>query len=31
MNLIVNNRAGGIASLIAQEIADRFHPEKQRS
>jgi hypothetical protein len=25
MNLIINNRAGGNAPLIAQKIADRFH------
>ena len=28
VNLIINNRAGGNAPLIAQEIADSFHSEK---
>ena len=28
--LIINNRAGGNALLIAQKIADRLHSEKQR-
>ena len=27
-NLIINNRAGGNAPLIAQKIADRLHSEK---
>jgi uncharacterized protein YecE (DUF72 family) len=27
--LIINNRAGGNASLIAQKIAERLHSEKQ--
>jgi hypothetical protein len=31
VNLIINNRAGGNAPLIAQKIADRFHKEKQQS
>ena len=30
INLIINNRAGGNAPLIAQKIADRLHPEKQQ-
>jgi uncharacterized protein YecE (DUF72 family) len=30
VNLIINNRAGGNAPLIAQKIADRFHLEKQQ-
>ncbi len=30
VNLIINNRAGGNAPLIAQKIADRFHSEKQQ-
>jgi hypothetical protein len=30
VNLIINNRAGGNAPLIAQKIADRLHPEKQQ-
>ncbi|MDH4264750.1 MAG: hypothetical protein OEW45_03840 [Deltaproteobacteria bacterium] len=29
VNLIVNNRAGGNAPLIAQKIADGLHSEKQ--
>ena len=29
-NLIINNRAGGNAPLIAQKIADRLHSEKQQ-
>ena len=29
VNLIINNRAGGNAPLIAQKIADRLHKEKQ--
>ena len=31
VNLIINNRAGGNAPLIAQKIADRLHKEKQQS
>jgi hypothetical protein len=30
VNLIINNRAGGNAPLIAQKIADRLHSEKQQ-
>jgi hypothetical protein len=30
VNLIINNRAGGNAPMIAQKIVDRFHSEKQR-
>jgi len=30
VNLIINNRAGGNAPLIAQKIADRPHSEKQQ-
>ena len=30
VNLIINNRAGGNAPLIAQEIAERLDPEKQQ-
>ena len=30
MNLIINNRAGGSALLIAQEIADRLQKERQQ-
>ena len=30
VNLITNNRAGGNASVIAQQIADRLHPQKQQ-
>jgi hypothetical protein len=30
VNLIVNDRAGGNALLIAQKIADRLHSEKQQ-
>ena len=30
VNLIINNRAGGNAPLIAQKIADRLHKEKQQ-
>ena len=30
MNLIINNRAGGNAPLIAQKIADRLHKEMQQ-
>jgi hypothetical protein len=29
VNLIINNRAGGNAPLIAQQIADRLHKKKQ--
>jgi hypothetical protein len=29
VNLIINNRAGGNAPLIAQKIADQLHSEKQ--
>ena len=29
-NLIINNRAGGNAPLIAEKIADRLHSEKQQ-
>jgi hypothetical protein len=31
VNLIINNRAGGDAPLIAQKIADRLHSEKPQS
>ena len=30
VNLIINNRAGGNAPLIAEKIADRVHSEKQQ-
>ena len=30
VNLIINNRAGGHAPLIAQQIADRLHKERQQ-
>ena len=30
VNLIINNRAGGNAPLIAQNIAARLHKEKQQ-
>jgi hypothetical protein len=30
VNLIINNRAGGNAPLIAQQIADRLHSEEQQ-
>ena len=30
INLIINNRAGGNAPLISQQIADRLHKEKQQ-
>jgi phosphoheptose isomerase len=30
VNLIINNRAGGNAPLIAQKIADRFHSQRQQ-
>ena len=30
VNLIINNRAGGNAPIIAQKIADRLHSEKQQ-
>ncbi len=29
-NLFINNHAGGHAPLIAQEIADRLHNERQQ-
>jgi pentatricopeptide repeat protein len=29
VNLIINNRAGGNAPLIAQKMADRLHSQKQ--
>ena len=29
VNLIINNRAGGNAPLIAQKIAERVHSEKK--
>ena len=29
VNLIINNRAGGNAPLIAQEIAEKFLPKRQ--
>jgi len=29
VNLIINDRAGGNAPLIAQQIADRLHKKKQ--
>jgi hypothetical protein len=29
VNLIINNRAGGNAPLIAQQIAGRLHKKKQ--
>jgi phosphoheptose isomerase len=31
VNLIINNRAGGNAPLIAEKISNRLHPEKQQS
>jgi hypothetical protein len=31
VNLIINNRAGGNAPLIAEKIADRLYKEKQQS
>ncbi len=31
VNLIINNRAGGNAPLLAQQITDRLHQEKQQS
>ena len=31
VNLIINNRAGGNAPLIAEKIVDRLHKEKQES
>ena len=31
VNLIINNRAGGNAPLIAETIGDRLHWEKQPS
>jgi hypothetical protein len=30
MNLVINNRAGGNAPLIAEKITDRLHKEKQQ-
>ena len=30
VSLIINNRAGGNAPLIAEKIADRLHKEKQQ-
>jgi hypothetical protein len=30
VNLIINNRAGGNAPLIAEKIAGRLHSEKQQ-
>jgi hypothetical protein len=30
VNLIINNRAGGNAPLIAQKIAERLYSEKQQ-
>ena len=30
VNLIINNRTGGNAPLIAKKIADRLHSEKQQ-
>jgi hypothetical protein len=30
VNLIINNRAGGNAPLIAERMADRLHSEKQQ-
>jgi len=30
VNLIINNRVGGDAPLIAEKIADRLHKEKQQ-
>ena len=30
VNLIINNRAGGNASLIAQKVADRLYSERQQ-
>jgi hypothetical protein len=30
VDLIINNRAGGNAPLIAQKIADRLHKETQQ-
>jgi hypothetical protein len=30
VNLIINNRAGGNAPLIAQKIADKLHSEKPK-
>jgi hypothetical protein len=31
VNLIINNRAGGNAPLIAQKISDRLHSEGQQT
>jgi hypothetical protein len=30
VNLIINNRDGGNAPLVAQKIADRLHTERQQ-
>ena len=30
VNLLINNRAGGNAPLIAQRITDRLHKERQQ-
>jgi len=30
VNLIINNRAGGNAPLIAEKIVERLHKEKQQ-
>ena len=30
VNLIINNRAGGNAPMIAEKIVDRFNKEKQQ-
>ena len=30
VNLIINNRAGGNAPLVAQKIVDRLHKEKKQ-
>ena len=30
VNLIINNRAGGNAPMIAEKIAERLHKEKQQ-
>jgi hypothetical protein len=30
VNLIINNRAGGNAPVVAQKVADRLHSEKQQ-
>jgi hypothetical protein len=31
VNLIINNRTGGNAPLIAHQMADRLHKERQQS